>query len=144
MVSSNARECSRQQKILIMCTYGYRKIVYQITVSCCLVYEFLRCSLPAGTIDVDLKVRILKGIHVYKRFEVPTNCSPWGAEGRSYKDFKMKIIKYLKREKWPSKNYEGRPLHPKVHLKRRILVTLSIKHGVLRKNVKSQLQKNLP
>ena len=41
------------------------EMAFQLTVSCNLESGFLRCHLPADTIDIDLKVRNMKGIHVY-------------------------------------------------------------------------------
>ena len=47
-------------------------MTFQLALSYNLDYGFLKYGLPADTIDIDLKVRNMKGIHVHKQFHVPT------------------------------------------------------------------------
>ena len=47
--------------------YDSRKLAYQFSVNCDVIYGFLKCSLPADTIDVDLEVRTPRRIHTYKK-----------------------------------------------------------------------------
>ena len=44
--------------------------------------EFLRYTLPNDTICNSLKVKTLKGIHMYRKDFTPQmkKCSPWGSE----------------------------------------------------------------
>ena len=42
-------------------------MAYLIGVNCDHTSGFLWCSLPADTIDVDFKVKTLRGIHTYKK-----------------------------------------------------------------------------
>ena len=39
----------------------------ELSTQCYLVYRFFKCALPEDTIDVDLKVYTLKGIHMFKK-----------------------------------------------------------------------------
>ena len=50
---------------------------------CDLVYEFLKCALPEYTINVDLEVHTLKGIHTFRKVykSQTTKHSPWGTRG---------------------------------------------------------------
>ena len=42
-------------------------MVSEIAPTCYLVFGYLRCNLPRDTIDIDLKIHTLRGIHTYKR-----------------------------------------------------------------------------
>ena len=42
-------------------------MAYKLSMWSNLVYGFLKCALPEDTIDVDLKVYTLKGIHTFKK-----------------------------------------------------------------------------
>ena len=39
----------------------------EITPTCDLIFGYLRCNLLKDTIDIDLKVHTLRGIHTYKK-----------------------------------------------------------------------------
>ena len=49
-----------------MFAYDSTKMAHHLVVNCNLTHEFLNCTLPEGTIVVDLKVRILRGIILTK------------------------------------------------------------------------------
>ena len=51
----------------------------EISMQCNLVHRFLKCAIPGDTIDVDLKVHTLKGIHMFKKdYKSQTSkCSLW-------------------------------------------------------------------
>ena len=65
------------------------EMAYSLTVTCNLDCGFLRFSLPADIIDVNLKVRILKGINIYRKYfkTKMSKCSPYRSEVRPYLDF---------------------------------------------------------
>ena len=74
------------------------EMAFQLTVSCNLDYGLLKCHLPSDTVDVDLKVRTMKGVHVYRKdYKSQVNkCIPWGVEVRPYPEIKIKMADYLK------------------------------------------------
>ena len=51
----------------------------ELAVQCNLMHSYLKCGLPEDTIDVDLKIHTLKGIHTFKKdYKSQTSeCSPW-------------------------------------------------------------------
>ena len=53
----------------------------KLAVQCNLMYEFLKCALPENTIETDLKVCMLKGIHTFTKdyMSQTSKCSPWGS-----------------------------------------------------------------
>ena len=77
-----------------MCTYYYRKMIFELAIDCDFTYELLKCSLPADTIDVDHKVCTQKDIHTYKKdYKMQIiKCSPWGVEIRPTPVLKKKWL----------------------------------------------------
>ena len=39
----------------------------ELLTPCILIFGILKCTLPEDTIDVDLKVHVLRGIHTFKK-----------------------------------------------------------------------------
>ena len=72
-------------------------MAWALTVQCHLVYQFIKCALPGDTIDVDLKVHTLKGIHMFKKDYKSqiSKCSPWRAEVQPYPFLKKKMVEFI-------------------------------------------------
>ena len=63
-----------------------------------LIFGILSCNLPEDTIDVDLKVHTLQGIHAYRkdRSTQVIMCSPWGTEVKAFLSLQKKMVEYLR------------------------------------------------
>ena len=54
-------------------------MAYILMPQCSFVHRYLRCLLPEETADIDVKVKTMKGIHMFRR-EYTTqiiSCQPW-------------------------------------------------------------------
>ena len=58
----------------------------KLSANCDLIFGILSCNLLEDTIDVDLKVCTLLGIHMYNkdRCAQVIKCSPWGTEVKPF------------------------------------------------------------
>ena len=63
-----------------------------------LIFGILTCNLPKDTIDMNLKVCPLWGIHTYKkdRRTQVIKCSPWGTEVKPFLSIQRKMAEYLR------------------------------------------------
>ena len=70
----------------------------ELATNCDLISGILTSSLPEDTIDVDLKVHTLWGIHTYKkdRGTQVVKCSSWGTEVNPFQSLQRKMMKYLR------------------------------------------------
>ena len=68
------------------------------SVNCNVIFGILSCNLPEDTIDVDLKVHTLWGIHTYKkkRSTQAIKCSPWGTEVKPFLSLQKKMAEFLR------------------------------------------------
>ena len=73
----------------------------ELLTQCDLIFGLLKCALPEDTIDVDLKICTLKGIHTFwKDYKSHiTKCSPWGTEVQHYPSLKKKMVEFM-RYRW--------------------------------------------
>ena len=48
---------------------------------CNFLHQYFRCLLPLETVDVDMKVKMMKGIHMFRRDRTTQviSCNPWSA-----------------------------------------------------------------
>ena len=70
----------------------------ELSTQCDLIFGSLKYTLPEDTIDVDLKVHTLRGIHAYRkdRSTQIIKCSPWGTEVQPYPSLKKKIVEFMR------------------------------------------------
>ena len=70
----------------------------ELLMQCDLISGFLKCALPKDTIDVDLKVQTLKGIHTFREdYKMQmTKCSPWRTIVQPYPSLKKKMMEFMR------------------------------------------------
>ena len=61
------------------------------------LFEFFLCTLPEDTINVDLTIHTLKGIHTFRedRKTQISRCSPWGMEVKPFLSLWKKMKDYI-------------------------------------------------
>ena len=64
---------------------------------CYFLYELFKCQLPKDTIDVEIMVRTMKGIHAFKKdcSSETSSCSPWGMHVHAFSSLVKKMEAYL-------------------------------------------------
>ena len=64
---------------------------------CNFLYGFFQCQLLEDTIDIEITVRTLKGIHTLKkdRSTMYHHCSPWGSQVHPFPSFMKKMEAHL-------------------------------------------------
>ena len=84
---------------------------------CDLMYGFLKCALPEDTIDVDLKVCMLKGIYTFKKdYKSQTSKSSLcRAEVQPYPTLRKRMVEFMCRRQitttsYASKSYKSQDL----------------------------------
>ena len=105
----------------------------KLATNCIFLFGFFSCNLPEDTIDMDLKVHTLWGIHTYKRdrnIQV-IKCRPWGSEVKPFPSLQRKIMGDLRQRQtittpFANRSYQPRPKATPV--RRHNLVTLSRPH----------------
>ena len=65
---------------------------------CDFSFSFLHCDLPEDMIDMDLKIRTIQGIHMYKEdCNSRTNIfRPWGLHVTTFEPLKEKMVKFIR------------------------------------------------
>ena len=68
-------------------------MVSDLAANCNFLLGYFTCSLLEDTIDVDLTVCTLKGIHTFRkdRNTQLSRCSPWGTEMKPFPSLKKKM-----------------------------------------------------
>ena len=69
----------------------------QINPVCNFSFGFL-CDLPEDTIDIDFKIKTIRGIHTYKEdHDLGTNkFRPWGLHVTQFEPLKEKMAKFIR------------------------------------------------
>ena len=126
MLSLICERFSGSSIILIISQFS-QKTAFKLTVKCDLTFGLLRCGFPADTIDVDLKVHMLKGINAYQDYKRQIILyRPQGTEVQPYPSFGRKMTEFLNRKKKQNEHSLCcRPTKHKIPRKaRRNLITL--------------------
>ena len=80
-------------------------------------YNFLngyfRCPLPSETVDVEVKVKMMRGIHMFRRDR--TMCNTWSTRLHPYPTFIRKMKTYLELEGKLCPNPGSKPKHNHNH-----------------------------
>ena len=88
-----------QQKLYKACIYILTD--YDLKPTCGFIFTFLRCTLPKDTIDIDLAVRMAKGIHTFRKDHTTESatCSPWSRQMKHFLSVKKKREVLRRRKK---------------------------------------------
>ena len=67
---------------------------------CNFLHGYFRCQLPMETVDVELKVKTMQGIHMFRRDRTSQviKCNPWSTRLHPYPSLIWKMRTYLKLE----------------------------------------------
>ena len=67
------------------------------TIQCDLAYGVMKCGLPEDTVDVDLKVCTLKGIHTFKRHykSQKFRVQSMGSQRKPYPGLCRKMVEFM-------------------------------------------------
>ena len=80
------------------------KLIFQMACILHPEYNFLngyfRCQLPVETVDVEVKVKMMQGIHTYQRDRISQviKCNPWSARLHPHLSLIQKMKTYLELE----------------------------------------------
>ena len=87
----------------------------ELSANCDLIFGILSCNLPEDTIDVDLNVQTLQGIHTYKkdRSTQVIKCSSWGSKVRSFPSLQKKMAEFLRCRQITATPYANRSFQPR-------------------------------
>ena len=60
--------------------------------TCNSLFKFFQCSLPEDTIDIEVTVRMVKGIHMYRKDHITMSatCSPWNSQMKPFSSLMKK------------------------------------------------------
>ena len=101
----------------------------EITPTCDLVLGYLRCNLLNDTIDIDLKIHTLRGIHTCKkdRSSHINRYSPWGSEITPFPSLKKKMIEFVRQREATTTlfNFSDQPKPKATAAKECTLVTIT-------------------
>ena len=84
---------------------------------CSFLYGFFQCDLPEDTIDVEITVRTLKGIHNFRKdcTSQKSTCTPWGLQVKPFPSLRKMIKAYMEERQnianpfSPTQKYPNRP-----------------------------------
>ena len=82
---------------------------------CNFLYEYFQCQLPEDTIDMEVTVRTMKGIHMFKRDHSTQviSCRPWTSQLCPYKSLARKMKTYLELKDQVADPLHTNPIYPK-------------------------------
>ena len=80
-----------------------------------LIFGILKCNLPEDTIDGDLKVCTLRGIHTFIKDRITQiiKCSPWGTNVQPCPSLKRKMMQFMRCRRTITTLFANRYFHPK-------------------------------
>ena len=80
------------------------KLIFQMTCilhpECNFLHGYFRCQLPVEMVDVEVKVKTMQGIHMFRRDRTSQviKCNPWSTKLCPYPSLIQKIRTYLELE----------------------------------------------
>ena len=80
------------------------KLIFQMACilkpKCNFLHRYCRCLLPLEIVDVEIKVNMMRGIHMFRRDGMTQviSCNPWSARLHSYPSLIRKMRAYLELE----------------------------------------------
>ena len=80
------------------------KLIFQMTWRICpecnFLHGYFRCQLPEETVDVEVKVKTMQGIHTFRRDRTSQviRCNPWSTRLCPYHSLIQKMKTYLELE----------------------------------------------
>ena len=95
--------------------------------ACDLICGILSCTLPEVTINVDLKVLTLWGIHTYKkdRSTQVIKCRPWVTKAQAFPSIHKKIVEFMRCRQINATPFANRSFQPRPKIAARNLVTIT-------------------
>ena len=111
--------------------------------NCNFLHGFFSCTLPEDTIDVDITLHNLKGIHTFRkdRNTQVIKCSPWTSKIKSFQSLQHKMVLYLRQREAATSPYANRSSHSRMkpfHFAKRPKATPTRKPGLIWKNFQNQ------
>ena len=86
----------------------------KLSMQCDLIFGILKCTLPEDTIDVDLNVCTLRGIHTFGKDRTQIiKCRPWGTMVKPYPSLKKKIAEFMKGGQTITTPFANRSFQPR-------------------------------
>ena len=105
------------------------RMACKLLMQCDLIFGFLKCALTEDTINVDLQVCTLKGIHTFwKDYKLQmTKCSPWDTKVHPYPSLNKKMVEFMRHWQTITTPFTNRPYQqkPKMMAKKHNLVPLT-------------------
>ena len=87
-----------------------------LATNCNFLFWLFTCSLLEDTIDVNLMVHTLRGIHTFRkdRNTQMSKCSPWGTDVKPFLCLQKKMMEYLRQRQaianpFANRSYHSRP-----------------------------------
>ena len=80
------------------------KLIFQMACILCpecnFLHRYFRCQLPVGMVDVEVKVKMMQGIHTFRRDRASQviKCNPWSTKLCPYPSLIWKMNTYLELE----------------------------------------------
>ena len=123
--SRHTRDCVN--KILKMYNFKYTSEFLLFQMACILwpecnfLHRFFRCCLPVETVDVEVKITSMQGIHTFRRDRMCQiiKCNPWSTRLHPHPTLIKKMRTYLELEgklgpksKIQSQQNQSRPTQP--------------------------------
>ena len=88
----------------------------KLSADCDLTFGILSCNFLEDTIDVDLKIYTLQGIHTFKKDwnTQVIKCSPWGMDVKLFPSLQKKMVEFLRcgqiiATSFANRSYQPRP-----------------------------------
>ena len=71
-----------------------------LKLECNFLHGYFRCLLPLETVDVEVKVKRMRGIHMFRRDRTTQviSCNPWGTRLHPYPSLIRRMKTYLELE----------------------------------------------
>ena len=99
---------------------------------CKFLHRYFRCLLPLETVDVEIKVKMMRGIHMFRRDRTTQviSCNPWSTRLHPYPSLIRKMKTYLELEgklgpklqpQSKSQPHTSTPYHDRNSLRRKTL-----------------------
>ena len=78
---------------------------------CNFTHRYFRCILPEETIDIEVRVKTMKGIHMFRRDHITQviSCKPWSPRLHPYPSLVRKMQTYLELEGKDSSQLHANP-----------------------------------
>ena len=89
-----SKNCMRQYRY-------FSRMAYNLAPQSNFLYGFFQCQLLEDTIDIEITVRMMKGIHTFKKdcSKKASSCSLWGSQVHPFPSLVKEIEVYLEKRR---------------------------------------------